>query len=57
MIKSYGVSCYWRFKKDGRAYRYGWPTHDQKSGLVRMGVYNGDTTRGPLVDETEIETK
>ena len=27
------------------------------SGLVRMGLYNGDTTWGPIVDPIDIETK
>jgi hypothetical protein len=50
-----GTSCYWRFKGE-KAYRYGWPSSVER-GLVRMGLYNGDTTHGPIVDPHEIEIR
>lgn len=50
-----GQSCYWRFKGE-KAYRYGYPTLAEKR-LIRMGLYNGDTSKGPLVDEKDIEVK
>lgn len=50
-----GQGCYWRFKGD-KAFRYGWPTMVD-GGLVRMGVWNGDISRGPIVDPSEIEVR
>lgn len=51
------MSVYWRFKNDVPGpWRYGWMTQ-VGSGLVRMGWWNGDTTRGPIVDPNEIETR
>ena len=48
-------SCYWRFKGE-MAYRYGYPT-PLKSGLVRMGRWNGDTSGGFIVDPSDVEIK
>ena len=50
-----GQSCYWRFKGE-KAYRYGWPSQVER-GLVRMGLWNGDTIRGPIVDPADIEVR
>ena len=47
--------CYWRFKGE-KAYRYGYVTAVGK-GLYRMGLYNGDTTRGPIVDPVDVEVR
>lgn len=47
--------CYWRFKGE-KAWRYGYATQE-KQGLYRMGLWNGDTTRGPLVDPFDIEVR
>ena len=47
--------CYWRFKNE-QAYRFGYAT-PLSGNLWRMGLYNGDTTGGFIVDETEVETK
>jgi hypothetical protein len=49
------VNCYWRFKGD-KEYKYGFPTKAEK-GLIRMGLWNGDYVRGPLVDRKDIEVK
>lgn len=49
-------SCYWRFKGGDKAYRYGYATF-VGNGLYRMGLWNGDTTRGPLIDPADIEVK
>lgn len=46
---------YWRFKGE-KAYRFGYCTYEAK-GLYRMGLYNGDTTHGFLVDPSDIELK
>lgn len=51
-----GVACYWRFKKQGGAYRYGWPVQAER-GMWQMGRYNGDTNSGIYVDEDDIEFK
>lgn len=51
-----GSMVYWRFKKDGGAYRFGFVS-DAGRGLIRMGYYNGDYSSGPVVDESEIEVK
>lgn len=50
-----GQSCYWRFKGEG-PWRYGYPT-DAGKGLIRMGLWNGDTHGGIVVDPSEIETR
>ena len=47
--------CYWRFKGE-KAYRYGYATHEGR-GLYRMGLWNGDTSHGPIVDPYDIEVK
>ena len=48
-------AVYWRFKGD-RVWKYGFPTQ-AGPGLVRMGIWHGDTMRGPVVDPDEIETR
>ena len=53
MRLSTGKSCYWRFVGE-KAYRYGWPSHVRGS-LYRMGLWNGDESHGPIVDENDIE--
>lgn len=50
-----GQSCYWRFKGE-KIYHYGWPT-SVNGGLVRMGLWNGDTSHGPVVDPHDIEIR
>jgi len=47
--------CYWRFIGD-KSYRFGYPTL-VKGGLVRMGLWNGDDTHGPIVNLADIETQ
>ena len=47
-------SVYWRFKGE-KTWKYGWPTRIQ-NGLVRMGLFNGDSCKGPVVSEDEIES-
>ena len=49
-----GWMVYWRFTRDGGAYRFGY-TSAAGGGLIRMGSYNGDTTGGVIVDPSEIE--
>lgn len=48
-------SCYWRFRGE-KPYRYGYATSVGK-GLYRMGLWNGDTTHGLIVDPSDIEVK
>jgi len=48
-------SCYWRFRGD-KAFRYGYCTHVTGT-LYRMGLWNGDTTNGPIVDRCDIERR
>lgn len=51
------MMLYWRFKSDKPGpWRFGYRTN-LSGGLVRMGLYHGDTTRGPIVDPSEIETR
>jgi hypothetical protein len=47
--------CYWRFRNE-KAWRYGYATHEA-AGLYRMGLYNGDTSHGPIVDPHDIEVR
>jgi len=52
-----GEAVYWRFKCEAPGpYRYGWVS-DAGAGLWRMGMWNGETTRGPIVDPREIECR
>ncbi len=48
---------YWRFKRDApSAWVFGYMVR-LSNGLVRMGLWNGDTYHGLVVDLNEIETK
>lgn len=47
--------CYWRFKGK-KQWRYGWITITEH-GLLRMGLWNGDTTRGAIVEEKDVDIK
>lgn len=47
--------CYWRFKGQ-LEYRYGFATYEN-NGLYRMGLWNGDTSHGPIVDPNDIEIR
>ena len=48
---------WWRFKSQAPCvWRFGYMT-DVSGGLVRMGYWHGDASRGPVVDPTEIETR
>jgi len=50
-----GTMVYWRFKQPNpTVWRFGYVTY-AGVGLIRMGYWNGDSTRGPLVDPREIE--
>ena len=51
-----GKKVYWRFIGE-KVWREAYPSSVEKRGLVRMGFYNGDDWRGPVVDENEIETR
>ena len=53
------MMVYWRFKKNSPGpWFFGYRTSISGShGLVRMGLWNGDTTNGPIVDPYEIETR
>jgi hypothetical protein len=45
----------WRFKAQAPGpWRYGWASH-VSAGLVRMGYWNGDAHRGPIVSRDEVE--
>lgn len=52
-----GTMVWWRFTATGGEYRFGYCTYVSGQNLVRMGFYNGDSTRGPVVDINEIEWK
>lgn len=53
-----GSMVYWRFKKNiPCAYVFGYVTYVSGPTLIRMGLYNGDSTGGSIVDSTEIEWK
>ena len=45
--------CYWRFKGE-KAYRFGFAT-PVEGRLYRMGLWNGDTSHGPIIDPADIE--
>lgn len=49
-----GTMIYWRFKKDGREWRFGYVTRVSGT-LYRMGFWNGNDTSGPIVEASEIE--
>ena len=51
-----GTTVWWRFTTQGGAWRYGYVT-PVGHGLIRVGIWHGDTTRGPVVSVDEIETK
>ncbi len=52
-----GTMVYWRFKTSNPTpWRFGYVSQ-VTSGLIRMGFWNGDTTRGPVVDPEETEWK
>ena len=52
-----GSMIYWRFKaKAPCAWTFGYVTY-LSAGLLRMGSFNGDTSHGHIVDESEIEWK
>lgn len=48
--------CYWRFKGE-KQYRFGFPTWAKGMQLVRMGLWNGDWSHGPIVDPFDIEVQ
>lgn len=53
-----GSMVYWRVRNSqpGTGWRFGYVTR-LNNGLVRMGLWNGDTEGGAVVSESEIETK
>jgi len=53
------MNVWWRFKRDApSAWAFGFQTQlPGPGGLVRMGLWAGDTTHGPVVSLNEIETK
>lgn len=53
------MMLYWRFKRNAPGpWMLGYRTYiDGSSGLVRMGLWHGDTIRGPIVDPSGIETR
>lgn len=48
-------SCYWRFRTE-KVFHYGYPTPVGK-GLYRMGLWNGDTLNGPIIDPCDVEVR
>lgn len=53
-----GSMVYWRFRRDVPCeWRFGYCTYEHGHDLIRMGAYNGDTTRGAVVSISEIEWK
>ncbi len=55
MRLGHGTMCYWRFKGE-KAYRFGFSTH-LGGNMFRMGLWNSDTSHGPIVDEQDVEVK
>jgi hypothetical protein len=53
---TWGQPVWWRFKNGVREWRYGWPT-DSGHGLIRMGLYFGDTLSGPIVSHEDVEVR
>ena len=54
---SQSMMVYWRFKRNiPGPWQFGYRT-SVGGGLVRMGLWNGDRTHGPIVDLDEIETR
>jgi len=51
------MMVWWRFKTKGGPWSFGFMTEAPGPNLVRMGLWNGDTSRGPVVDRDEIETR
>ncbi len=50
-----GTMVYWRFRQPTpTVWRFGYVT-GATAGLIRMGYWNGDSHRGPVVDPNEIE--
>ena len=49
-----GEMVYWR-PKGAFEWRFGYVTFTKSYDLVRMGFWNGDRERGPVVRRTEIE--
>jgi len=52
-----GSMVWWRFRKQGGEYRFGYCTYVSGPCLIRLGRWNGDTTHGSVVDVNEIEWK
>jgi hypothetical protein len=53
---SHGQAVWWRFKGD-KEWRPAWVYHgpNMPTDMRRMGLYNGDDSRGPVVTVSEIE--
>jgi hypothetical protein len=52
-----GSLVYWRFRGSAPGpWSFGYVTH-LSGGLIRMGLWNGDDSRGPVVSPEEIEWK
>ena len=49
------MMVYWR-TKDARVWRVGYQT-SAEHGLIRMGLWHGDTLRGPLLHPADIERR
>lgn len=56
MRPSPGTMYWWRGKGQLR-WRFGYCTYLNDTDLIRMGLYNGDTTGGCVVSAHEIEWK
>lgn len=52
-----GSMVYWRFRSPTPGpFQFGYVTY-RREQLIRMGLFNGDTWSGPIVDPVEIEWK
>ena len=49
-----GQMVYWR-PKGSFEWRFGYVTNVSGYSLIRMGLWAGDNSRGPVVDANEIE--
>jgi hypothetical protein len=52
-----GSMVLWRFSKEEKAYMFGYVTYVSSYNMIRMGLWNGDSNHGPVVDIADIDWK
>jgi len=53
-----GAMVYWRFKTHSPGpWKFGYVTYESGNDLIRLGLWNGEDLRGPIVSASEIEWK